>query len=116
MERKTKSFDQKIYQNKSDFNKKNKMKKREKKKSKSELASEEIDILNKRILNELPPTGKFSTSTEEQSSLDQSKLELWEKPYPKFKDLPLSSKTIQGLNSSKYFNLTPIQRSTIPHT
>ena len=116
MERKTKSFDNKKNKNKSDFNKKNKTTKKEKKKSKSELTSEEIDILNKRILNELPPTGKFSTSTEEQSSLDQSKLESWEKPYPKFKDLPLSSKTIQGLNSSKFFNLTPIQRSTIPHT
>ena len=123
MESKIKSIETNIYNknknyknNKNDFNKKNKSKKKEKKKSKTELASEEIDLLNKRILNELPPTGKFSTSTEEQSSVDQSKLEIWEKAYPKFKDLPISSKTIQGLTSSKYFNLTPIQRATLPHT
>ena len=36
--------------------------------------------------------------------MDESKLELWEKPYLKFKDLPISTKTLQGLNSSKYFN------------
>ena len=34
----------------------------------------------------------------------------------KFKDLPISTKTLQGLNSSKYFNLTPIQRCTLPHS
>ena len=96
--------------------KESKFSKKEKKKTKSELASEEIDLLNKRILNELPPTQKYSTSTEEKNGIDQSKLELWEKPYSKFKDLPISSKTLQGLNSSKYFNLTPIQRSTLPHT
>ena len=48
--------------------------------------------------------------------MDESKLEIWEKPYAKFKDLPISSKTLQGLNSSKYFNLTPIQRCTLPHS
>ena len=93
---------------------KNKFNQKEKKKSKSELASEEIDLLNKRIINELPPTGKYSISTEEQNGIDESKLEVWEKPYPKFKDLPISSKTIQGLNSSKYifkladFTLLPL--------
>ena len=120
MESKLKSIENNIYKqkksNKNDLNKKNKSKKKEKKKSKTELAIEEIESLNKRILNELPPTGKFSTSTEEQSSVDQSKLEIWEKPYSKFKDLPISSKTIQGLSFSKYFNLTPIQRATLPHT
>ena len=110
---------------KSDFNKnkniiqnknKNKIKHKEKKKTKSELAFEEIELLNKRIQNELPPTQKFSIVTEEESGVDQSKLEIWEKPYSKFKDLPICSKTLQGLNSSKYFNLTPIQRATLPHT
>ena len=91
-------------------------KEKEIKKSKTELAIEEITLLSKRILNEVPPTGKYSTLTEIQSDMDESKLELWEKPYPKFKDLPISSKTIQGLNSSKYFNLTPIQRCTLPHS
>ena len=91
-------------------------KEKEIKKSKTELAIEEITLLSKRILNEVPPTGKYSTLTELQSDMDESKLELWEKPYPKFKDLPISSKTIQGLNSSKYFNLTPIQRCTLPHS
>ncbi len=95
---------------------KNKPKNKEKKKTKSELAFEEIELLNKRIQNELPPTQKFSTLTEEESGVDQSKLEIWEKSYPKFKDLPICSKTLQGLNSSKYFNLTPIQRATLPHT
>ena len=114
METKSKSFISNKYKNESKS--KNKHNKKEKKKSKSELASEEIDLLNKRILNELPPTQKYSTSTEEQPGVDQSKLEIWEKPYPKFKDLPISSKTLQGLNSSKYFNLTPIQRCTLPHT
>ena len=114
MENKIKSY----HSNKNDSKGKNKIKfnKKEKKKSKSELASEEIDLLNKRILNEIPPTGKYSISTEEQKGIDESKLEVWEKPYPKFKDLPISTKTIQGLNSSKYFNLTPIQRCTLPHT
>ena len=110
---------------KSDFNKnkniiqnknKNKIKHKEKKKTKSELAFEEIELLNKRIQNELPPTQKFSIVTEEESGVDQSKLEIWEKPYSKFKDLPICSKTLLGLNSSKYFNLTPIQRATLPHT
>ena len=114
MEKKEKSFNS--YKNDSKSKNKNKFKQKEKKKSKSELAAEEIDLLNKRILNELPTTGKYSISTEEQKGVDDSKLEVWEKPYPKFKDLPLSSKTIQGLNSSKYFNLTPIQRCTLPHT
>ena len=95
---------------------KNKEKEKEKKKSKTELALEEINTLSKRILNELPPTGKYSTLTELQQDMDESKLELWEKPYSKFKDLPISSKTIQGLNSSKYFNLTPIQRCSLPHS
>ena len=96
------------------FNKKKPNK--EKKKSKSELAYEEIQLLTKRINNEVPPTNKFSTSTEENPNIDQSKLEIWEKPYQKFKDLPISNKTILGLNSSKYFNLTPIQRATLPHS
>ena len=95
---------------------KNKEKEKEKKKSKSEIALEEITLLSKRILNEIPPTGKYSTLTELQEDMDESKLELWEKPYAKFKDLPISSKTLQGLNSSKYFNLTPIQRSSLPHS
>jgi ATP-dependent RNA helicase DDX10/DBP4 len=77
---------------------------------------EEIALLSKRILNELPPTGKYSTLTELAPDMDESKLELWEKPYLKFKDLPISTKTLQGLNSSKYFNLTPIQRCTLPHS
>ena len=111
----------KLNQNKlpSKFNKskeKQKEKEKEKKKSKSEMALEEISLLSKRILNELPPTGKYSTLTELQPEMDESKLDLWEKPYCKFKDLPISSKTLQGLNSSKYFNLTPIQRATLPHS
>ena len=114
MENKIKSYNSN--KNYSKGKNKNKFNKKEKKKSKSDLASEEIDLLNKRIINELPPTGKYSISTEEQKGIDESKLEVWEKPYPKFKDLPISSKTIQGLNSSKYFNLTPIQRCTLPHT
>ena len=114
MENKIKSYNSN--KNDSKGKNKNKFKQKEKKKTKSELASEEIDLLNKRILNELPPTGKYSISTEEQKDIDESKLEVWEKPYPKFKDLPISAKTIQGLNSSKYFNLTPIQRCTLPHT
>ena len=93
-----------------------KEKEKEKKKSKTELAIEEISLLSKRILNELPPTGKYSTLTELAPDMDESKLELWEKPYLKFKDLPISTKTLQGLNSSKYFNLTPIQRCTLPHS
>ena len=93
-----------------------KEKDKEKKKSKAELSMEEITLLSKRILNELPPTGKFSTLTELAPDMDESKLELWEKPYLKFKDLPISNKTLQGLNSSKYFNLTPIQRCTLPHS
>ena len=103
----------------SKFNKskeKQKERDKEKKKSKSDIALEEISVLSKRILNELPPTGKYSTLTELQPDMDESKLDLWEKPYPKFKDLPISSKTLQGLNSSKYFNLTPIQRATLPHS
>ena len=114
MESKSKSFISN--KNKNEIKSKNKFKKKEKKKSKMELASEEIDLLNKRILNEIPPTQKYSTSTEEQPGVDQSKLEIWEKPISKFKDLPISAKTLQGLNSSKYFNLTPIQRCTLPHT
>ena len=93
-----------------------KEKEKEHKKSKTELSMEEIALLSKRILNELPPTGKYSTLTELAPDMDESKLELWEKPYLKFKDLPISTKTIQGLNSSKYFNLTPIQRCTLPHS
>ena len=103
----------------SKFNKskeKQKERDKEKKKSKSDIALEEISVLSKRILNELPPTGKYSTLTELQPDMDESKLDLWEKPYSKFKDLPISSKTLQGLNSSKYFNLTPIQRATLPHS
>ena len=93
-----------------------KEKEKEHKKSKTELSMEEIALLSKRILNELPPTGKYSTLTELAPDMDESKLELWEKPYLKFKDLPISTKTLQGLNSSKYFNLTPIQRCTLPHS
>ena len=93
-----------------------KEKEKEPKKSKTELSMEEIALLSKRILNELPPTGKYSTLTELAPDMDESKLELWEKPYLKFKDLPISTKTLQGLNSSKYFNLTPIQRCTLPHS
>ena len=103
---------QKKFQSKNDKKEKGK----EKKKSKTELSMEEIALLSKRILNELPPTGKYSTLTELSPDMDESKLELWEKPYLKFKDLPISSKTLQGLNSSKYFNLTPIQRCTLPHS
>ena len=103
---------QKKFQSKNDKKEKGK----EKKKSKTELSMEEIALLSKRILNELPPTGKYSTLTELAPDMDESKLELWEKPYLKFKDLPISSKTLQGLNSSKYFNLTPIQRCTLPHS
>ena len=55
---------------------KNKEKEKEKKKSKAELALEEINTLSKRILNELPPTGKYSTLTELQKDMDESKLEL----------------------------------------
>ena len=93
-----------------------KEKEKEHKKSKTELSMEEIALLSKRILNELPPTGKYSTLTELAPDMDESKLELWEKPYLKFKDLPISTKTLQGLNSSKYFNLTPVQRCTLPHS
>ena len=112
-----KNFSNNNFNPKENFSKDNKNKKEtENKKSKSELAIEEINLLSKRILNELPPTGKYSTLTELQPDMDESKLELWEKPYSKFKDLPISSKTLQGLNSSKYFNLTPIQRCTLPHS
>jgi len=106
---------QKKFHDKND-KKDKKEKDKEKKKSKAELSMEEITLLSKRILNELPPTGKFSTLTELAPDMDESKLELWEKPYLKFKDLPISNKTLQGLNSSKYFNLTPIQRCTLPHS
>ena len=100
-----KNFSNNNFNPKENFSKDNKNKKEtENKKSKSELAIEEINLLSKRILNELPPTGKYSTLTELQPDMDESKLELWEKPYSKFKDLPISSKTLQGLNSSKYFN------------
>ena len=104
--------------NQKKFQSKNVKKEKEKehKKSKTELSMEEIALLSKRILNELPPTGKYSTLTELAPDMDESKLELWEKPYLKFKDLPISTKTLQGLNSSKYFNLTPIQRCTLPHS
>ena len=112
-----KNFSNNNFNPKENFSKDNKNKiETENKKSKSELAIEEINLLSKRILNELPPTGKYSTLTELQPDMDESKLELWEKPYSKFKDLPISSKTLQGLNSSKYFNLTPIQRCTLPHS
>ena len=114
MENKSKSFISN--KNKNESKNKDKLKKKEKKKTKAELASEEIDLLSKRILNEIPPTQKYSISTEEQPGVDQSKLEIWEKPFSKFKDLPISEKTLKGLNSSKYFNLTPIQRCTLPHT
>ena len=106
----------KTSKNFSKFNEKSKDKEKEKKKSKTEIAMEEISLLSKRIENEVPPTGKYSTLTELPPDTDESKLELWEKPYSKFKDLPITSKTIQGLNSSKYFNLTPIQRCTLPHS
>ena len=109
---KQKKLPSKFYKSKE----KQKEKDKEKKKSKSDIALEEISVLSKRILNELPPTGKYSTLTELQPDMDESKLDLWEKPYSKFKDLPISSKTLQGLNSSKYFNLTPIQRATLPHS
>ena len=116
VEKKSKNnFSKKNNKSKSKFPKE-KNKEKEQKKSKSELALEEITLLSKRILNEIPPTGKYSTLTEIQEDMDESKLELWEKPYAKFKDLPISSKTLQGLNSSKYFNLTPIQRATLPHS
>ena len=38
---------------------KQKEKDKEKKKSKSDMALEEISVLSKRILNELPPTGNI---------------------------------------------------------
>ena len=57
-----------------------KEKEKEHKKSKTELSMEEIALLSKRILNELPPTGKYSTLTELAPDMDESKLELWEKP------------------------------------
>ena len=86
-------------------------------KSKIELTIEEITHLNERILNEVPPTGKYTTLTVPPSSSTQPEtLEPWEKPISKFTDLPLSSKTIKGLSSSKYITLTPIQRATLPHS
>ena len=86
------------------------------KKTKLEKTIEEIETLKQRIINEVPPTGKFCKLTYSQSENQNENLEKWEQPISKFKDLPLSQKTINGLTESKFFKLTPIQRATLPHS
>lgn len=86
------------------------------KKSKLEKTIEEIESLKQRIINEVPPTGKYCKLTGSQSENQNENLEKWEQPISKFKDLPLSQKTINGLTEAKFFKLTPIQRATLPHS
>ena len=97
-------------------NKKNQKNQKKIHKKKSELYFEEIELLTSRINNEIPPTGKYSISLKSQSQTENQKLENWELPKEYFKDLPLSNKIINGLNESKYYKMTPIQRSTLPHS
>ncbi|MCQ2821085.1 MAG: DEAD/DEAH box helicase, partial [archaeon] len=89
------------------------MEKKDKKK-KLELIIEEIESLQKRINEEVPPTGKYSTQISDLASTEN--LSKWELPKKKFKELPISFKTVKGLTESKYFVLTPIQRATLPHS
>ena len=96
--------------------KKNQKFQKEKHKKKSELYMEEIESLTTRIKNDLPPTGKYSINLKSKSQSENEKLENWELPKENFKDLPLSNKIIKGLNESKYYKMTPIQRSTLPHS
>ena len=95
--------------------KKDKKSKKFDKKTKYELFNEEINNLEARIINEVPPTGNFSINTE-QTSNNQKKLEKWEEPKSKFSELPLSHKILKGLSEAKYFKMTPIQRATLPHS
>ena len=95
--------------------KKDKKSKKFDKKTKYELFNEEINNLETRIINEVPPTGNFSINTE-QTSNNQKKLEKWEEPKSKFSELPLSHKILKGLSEAKYFKMTPIQRATLPHS
>ena len=86
------------------------------KQSKIQKAIEEIEELKKRIINEVPPTGKFCKTIVSKPDQSNDNLEKWEQPISKFKDLPLSQKTINGLSETKYYKLTPIQRATLPHS
>ena len=95
--------------------KKDKKNKKFDKKSKYEIFNEEINNLESRIINEVPPTGNFSINTE-QTLNNQTNLEKWEEPKSKFSELPLSHKILKGLSEAKYFKMTPIQRATLPHS
>ena len=86
------------------------------KQSKIQKAIEEIEELKKRIINEVPPTGKFCKTIVSKPDQSNDNLEKWEQPISKFEDLPLSQKTINGLSETKYYKLTPIQRATLPHS
>ena len=86
------------------------------KQSKIQKAIEEIEELKKRIINEVPPTGKFCKTIVSKPDQSNDNLEKWEQPISKFKDLPLSQKTINGLSETKYYKLTPIQPATLPHS
>jgi hypothetical protein len=68
----------------------------------------EIEALEWRIVNEAPPRTVLVQGTEQseaESHYGHAKL---------FSELPLSSRTLQGLSDSKFVKLTEIQRASLP--
>jgi ATP-dependent RNA helicase DDX10/DBP4 len=96
--------------------------------NKSQLEELEIEELNKRIRDEVPPTGYYFNqldgNKDDELNLDLDLVDktnkegdsLWKKPKVYFKELPISKRTIRGLSDGKFFKMTPIQRASLPHS
>lgn len=72
----------------------------------------EIESLRQRLDVETPPCGYYPKITDENNETVPINL----RPKSLFKELPLSNRTLRGLNDDKKFKMTPIQRASLPHS
>lgn len=98
--------------NKKHFNKKSS--KHVDKINKTKVLDLEIEEINKRLETETPPSGYYYSQhlNDETNIIDDA----WKKQKLFFKDLVLSKKTLRGLEESKFRKMTPIQKSSLPHS
>ncbi|KAF2078271.1 hypothetical protein CYY_000461 [Polysphondylium violaceum] len=112
----------KAFHNRSSQKKKDREKAKDTRAKPLKLKIQEIEALEKRLKEEAPqrgtnPLANISSSTTD--SNDKKEDKEYKIDYPSailFKDLPLSHLTMKGLQESKFWKMTDIQRASLPHT
>ncbi|EEF39382.1 dead box ATP-dependent RNA helicase, putative [Ricinus communis] len=95
-----------------------KSKSREKRKQRRNLEQEEIALLNDWIESQKPDSGSNPLSLPENSPIGRLPDGTFSRyaGCTKFKELPLSKRTKDGLTKAGYITMTEIQRASLPHS